>query len=102
MQNQKEPGSAKTGQNKQTKAKKIKKNGKIQEVWEMNQKGASVKEIAQKMKISERVVRSYLWRKKNPEKFKALLAKYQEKRKKQLVQKTNHSNPNGEAKQSSN
>ena len=82
MQNQKDSGQAQTGQNKQTKPIKKKKNGKIQQVWTLSQKGVSVKEIAQKMKISEKIVRSYIWRAKNPEKFKALLKRYRENRKK--------------------
>ncbi len=37
--------------------------------------------ISDELKISERVARSYVWRAKNPEKFKMLLARYFEKRK---------------------
>ena len=53
-----------------------KKLGKIQQVYRLHQKGLSVKEIADKMKISERLVRSYLWRSANPEKYKELLKRY--------------------------
>jgi hypothetical protein len=74
MQNPKEPISTQKGQNKQTKTKK--REGKIQQVWDMSQKGSIVKDIAKKTGLSERVVRSYLWRKKNPDKYKALLARY--------------------------
>ena len=76
MQNPKELEPIKTGQNRQTKPKNKKKQGKIKHVWEMSQKGVSVKDIAKKTGLSERVVRSYLWRKKNPDKYKALLARY--------------------------
>ena len=44
-------------------------------------KSVSVKGIAQKMKLSESIVRSYIWRAKNPEKYKTLLELYFEKRK---------------------
>jgi len=37
--------------------------------------------IAEELKISERVARGYVWRAKNPEKFKMLLERYFEKRK---------------------
>jgi hypothetical protein len=47
----------------------------------MHQKGVSVKEIARKTKLSERIVRSYIWRAKNPAKYKALLNRYREKKK---------------------
>jgi ribosomal protein S6 len=57
-----------------------KKKSKIAQVYKMHQKGAGVKEIAEKMKLSERVVRSYIWRAKNPEKYKALLQRYFEKK----------------------
>lgn len=88
MQNQKETEPEQTGQDKKPKSKqkKRKKEGKIQQVWEMSQKGLSVADIAKKTGLTERVVRSYIWRAKNPEKFKALLARYQEKRKKKLAE----------------
>jgi hypothetical protein len=60
------------------------KNGKVAEVYAMHQRGIKVKEIAKKMKIGERVVRSYVWRAGNPDKFKALIARYQKKRKERL------------------
>lgn len=60
---------------------KAKKKSKIQKVFELHQKEVSVKDIAKKMKLSEHVVRSYIWRKKNPEKYKELLKRYFEKRK---------------------
>ncbi len=37
--------------------------------------------ISEELKISERAARGYVWRAKNPEKFKALLTRYFEKRK---------------------
>jgi predicted transcriptional regulator len=59
-----------------TKPKQQKKKGKIAQVYKMHQKGASAKEIAEKMKLSETIVRSYIWRAANPEKYKALLQRY--------------------------
>ena len=58
LENQKENVSAEPQQQK----KKRKKRGKVAEVYAMHQKGVSVKEIAKKMKLSERIVRSYIWR----------------------------------------
>jgi predicted transcriptional regulator len=60
---------------------KRKKKGKIAQVYAMHQKGVSAKQIAKKMKLSEWVVRAYIWRAKNPEKYKALLKRYREKKK---------------------
>lgn len=60
---------------------KAKKKSKIDKVYNLHKKGLKVKEIANKMKLSERVVRSYIWRKKNPEKYKELLKRYFDKRK---------------------
>jgi DNA-binding NarL/FixJ family response regulator len=50
-----------------SKAEKDEKKGKVAEVYAMHQKGVSIKEIAEKMKLSERIVRSYIRRAKNPE-----------------------------------
>ena len=58
MENQKENVSAKPQRQK----KKLKKKCKVAEVYAMHQKGVSVKEIAKKMKLKERIVRSYNWR----------------------------------------
>jgi hypothetical protein len=66
---------------KEGKPRQQKKKGKIAQVYKLHQKGLGVKEIAEKMKLSERVVRSYLWRSANPEKYKELLKRYFEKRK---------------------
>jgi len=60
----------------ESKPKQRKKKGKIAQVYKLHQKGVSVKEIAEKMKLSERIVRAYVWRAKNPEKFKALVQRY--------------------------
>jgi DNA-binding NarL/FixJ family response regulator len=59
---------------------KRKKKSKIQRVYEMRKEGMDVKQISEKMKLSERVIRSYIWRMKNPEAYKALLHRYFEKR----------------------
>ena len=85
MQNQKETVSK---ENKKTKPKQQKKESKIEQVYQMSQKGSSVKEIAEKKKLSERVVRSYIWRARNPEKFRALLQRYNEKKKARLSAKS--------------
>lgn len=60
---------------------KKKTKGKIEKIFELHQKGKTVKEIAEKMKLSERVVRSYVWRKQNPSKYAELLKRYFEKKK---------------------
>jgi hypothetical protein len=61
-----------------------KKNGKVAEVFLLYQKGIAVKDIAKTMKLSERVVRSYVWRAGNPEKYRSLLKRYQQKKKERL------------------
>lgn len=61
--------------------KQGKKKGKIAQVYKLHQKGLSAKDIAEKMKLGERVVRAYIWRKNNPEKYRELLKRYFEKRK---------------------
>jgi hypothetical protein len=66
--------------NREKKAKK-KKNGKIAEVFRLHQKGVSVKEIAEKMKLKESVVRAYIWRKNNPAKYKELVKRWYDKKK---------------------
>ena len=76
MQNQKEKNQTAKPKQKQ------KKKSKTEQVSQMSQKGASVKQLAEKTKLSERIIRSYIWRAKNPEKYKALLKRYQEKKKK--------------------
>lgn len=83
MKNEKEP-IAKSSKQKEPKQKP---KGKVAQVYELRQKGASVKEIAQKMKLSERVVRSYIWRAGNPEKYKALLQRYFAKKKQKAENK---------------
>ena len=64
----------------QQKEPKRKKKGKIAKVYRLHQKGLSVKEIAEKMKLKESLVRSYIWRMKNPEKYKALVKRYFERK----------------------
>jgi DNA-binding NarL/FixJ family response regulator len=96
MQNQKETEPEQTGKNKQIKPKK--KEGKIEKVWQLSQKGSTVADIAKKTGLDERVVRSYVWRKANVDKYKALLARYQEKRKKKLAEKQLQKEPSKEEK----
>ena len=64
----------------QQKKTKQKRKGKIAQVYSLHQKDLSGKEIAEKTKLNERVVRAYIWRKENPEKYKALLNRYFSKR----------------------
>lgn len=59
----------------------MKKEGKIAKVYRLSQEGVSVKEIAEKTKLNERLVRSYIWRMQNPQKYKALVDRYFEKKK---------------------
>jgi DNA-binding NarL/FixJ family response regulator len=66
--------------NKEQKPKK-KKKGKIAEVFRLHQKGVSVKDIAEKMKLKESVVRAYIWRTKNPEKYQKLVKRWYDKKK---------------------
>jgi hypothetical protein len=77
LENEKAEVAAEAKQKKPNKKKK----GKIAQVYKLHQKGVSVKEIAEKMKLSERIVRSYIWRMKNPEKYRALLQRYFAKKK---------------------
>jgi hypothetical protein len=80
LENQKKPVQAESKQPK----RKQRKMGKIEQVYKLHQKGSSVKQIAEKMKLGERVVRSYVWRSANPEKYDALLRRYREKKKAKL------------------
>ncbi|HUW48850.1 MAG TPA: hypothetical protein VMW36_08945 [Patescibacteria group bacterium] len=57
------------------------KKGKIAKVYELHQKGLSTKEISEKMKLKETIVRSYVWRSSNPQKYRDLLQRYFTKRK---------------------
>ena len=65
----------------QEKRSKKKKKGKIAEVFRLHNKGVSVKDIAEKMKLKESVVRAYVWRTKNPEKYKELVKRWYDKKK---------------------
>ena len=77
MKNEKGDVSPKT----QEKKPKQKKKRKIAEVYRLHQKGVSVKDIAEKMKLKESVVRAYVWRMKNPEKYKELVKRWYDKKK---------------------
>ena len=77
MKNQKRDVSP----NKQQKKPKQKKKGKITKVYRLHQQGVSMKEIAEKMKLKESVVRAYIWRMKNPEKYKELVKRWYDKKK---------------------
>ena len=91
MENQKETVPSENQQNK----KKQKKKGKIEQVVALHKKGTSIKDISEKMGISEKVVRSYLWRGQNPTKYKDLLARYYTKRKQKNLEKTDQPASNG-------
>lgn len=58
-----------------------KKKGKIARVAKMLKDGMSIQEVAEKMGLSQRVVRAYKWRAENVEKYKALLGRYYSKKK---------------------
>lgn len=58
----------------------MKKGGKIAKVYGLSQEGVSVKDIAEKTKFNERIARAYIWHAKNPEKYKALVKRYFEKK----------------------
>jgi hypothetical protein len=55
---------------------KKKKEGRVARIYRLYKSGLKPKQIAEKTKLSERIVRSYVWRAKNPEKYKALLQRY--------------------------
>jgi orotate phosphoribosyltransferase-like protein len=59
----------------------MKKEGRIAKAHRLSQEGLKPKEIATKMKLNIRIVRAYIWRAKNPEKYQALLKRYHEKKK---------------------
>lgn len=69
MKNEKET----VPEEKQRNELKQKRKGKIAQVYELHEKGISPKEIAEKTKLSERTVRSYVWRVAHPEKYKTLV-----------------------------
>lgn len=59
-----------------TQQKKTKRKGKIAQVYRLHQKGIGIREISEKMNLKQTIVRSYIWRAANPEKYKALLQRY--------------------------
>lgn len=69
-------------------------------VFSNGKEGKSVREISEEIGISERLVRSYLWRAGNPEKYKALLAKcFAKKKRKCARQAHTHALKCGSSKQ---
>jgi ribosomal protein S6 len=64
----------------------LQKEGRVAKAYRLSQEGLKPKEIAKKMKLDERIVRSYIWRAKNPEKYKELLKRYHEKKKAKQAQ----------------
>lgn len=74
MENEREPAKVEEPKTK-------KRKGKIAKVFKLHQEGKSAKEIAEKMKIKETLVRSYIWRAANPEKYAELLKRYFAKKK---------------------
>lgn len=71
-----------------TQKKQGKKKSKIVQAYALHQKGQSAKDIAEKMKLSERIVRAYIWRMKNPEKYKALVQRYFERKRQKQENET--------------
>jgi ribosomal protein S6 len=59
------------------------KEGKIAKAYRLHTEGTSIKDIAAKLKIKENVARSYIWRMKQPDKYRALLERYRAKKQKQ-------------------
>ena len=76
-----------TAENQKQKTKR-KKKGKVAEVYSLHQKGSSVRQIAEKMKLSPQVVRSYIWRSEKPQAYRNLLERYYEKKKKRKMPST--------------
>lgn len=83
MENETAEVAAGVPQNKQRK-----KKGKIVQVYALYQKGLSVKEIAEKWRLNERIVRAYIWRMKNPEKYNALVQRYFERKRQKQENET--------------
>jgi len=60
----------------------IKKEGKIRTAFILrNKHEMAIKDIAEVLEVSQRAIRAYLWRVKEPEKYKALLKRYFDKKK---------------------
>lgn len=60
----------------------IEKEGKIRTAFILRSNHEmAIKDIAEALEISERTTRAYLWRVKEPEKYKALLERYFDKKK---------------------
>jgi hypothetical protein len=68
----------------ETQQKKTKRKGKIAQVYKLHRKGIGIKEISEKMNLKETIVRSYIWRRAHPEKYKELLQRYFAKKKQKL------------------
>ncbi len=77
-------------------AKPKKSKGKIAQVYKLHQKGLKTKEIAEKMKLSERVVRAYVWRASHPKEYQKLLKRYFDKRKQKAGQSSDKPTPKTE------
>jgi len=58
-----------------------KKESRVEACMRLESEGKTVEEIAAELGLSERNVKSYLWRGHHPEEFKAMLKRYYEKRK---------------------
>jgi len=65
------------------------KKGKIEKVYRLYTKAIEagekssdvIDQLAKKFKVSKRTIRGYIWRAKNPEKYRAVVQKYFERRK---------------------
>ena len=62
-----------------------KKETRQQAVMRLLGEGKDIKQVAEELGISVRLVRSYKWRAENPKKYKAMLKRYFEKRKARLA-----------------
>lgn len=73
---------------KAKKEKKRAKEGKIKKVFRLYTKAIEagekssdvIDQLAKKFKVSKRTIRGYIWRVKNPEKYRAIVQKYFERR----------------------
>ena len=61
--------------------KMLSKEGKVTTTFLLHQRGFKSKKIAELLGITARLANAYIWRKKNPEKYRALLKKYFDKKK---------------------
>lgn len=61
--------------------KMLSKEGKVTAAFLLHQRGFKPKKIAELLGINTRIVTAYIWRKANPDKYKAVLKRYFAKKK---------------------